>query len=124
MPEGSLAGIGGLSLVAQILLAALPLAALVLVGVLVFFWMLWDHQRRLMIITHGGSPPPRLPPGRLMLTGVISLFVGGALTLFFWVAQGLGHAMLVGVVPAAAGAGIVAYLRVARGGAVRDRGGS
>jgi hypothetical protein len=120
MPAGSLARIGDLGLVAQILLAALPLAALVLVGALVFFWMLWDHQRRLMIISRGGSPPLRLRPERLTLTGVVSLFVGGTLVLFFWVTRGGGEAMLVGVVPAAAGAGILVYQRLARGGRDRD----
>ncbi len=124
MAAGSFTGIGNLSLVAQILLASLPLAALVLVGVLVFFWMLWDHKRRLMIIARGGTPPPRLRPERLMLTGFILLFVGGALILFFRATQGTGQPMLIGVVPAAAGAAIVVYQRLARGAATRDRDGT
>ncbi len=124
MPQGSLNTIGSLSLVAQILLASLPLAALVLVGALAFFWMLWDHQRRLMIISRGQTPPPRMPPERLRLTGFVLLFVGGALILFFWATRGMGQPMLIGVVPAAAGAGIVVYQWRTRGGTARDRGGA
>jgi hypothetical protein len=125
MPEGSINGIGTLSLAAQILLASLPLATLVLVGVLVFFWMLWDHRRRMMIIARGGNPPPLLRPDKLPLVGYVSLFIGVALMAFFGVTQrGVGQAMLMGVVPAAAGAGVLVYQRLTRGGAARDRGGA
>jgi hypothetical protein len=120
MPAGSLKAIGDLSPVAQILLAAAPLAALVLVGTLVFFWMLWDHQRRLMIISRGGEPPPRMRPERVGLTGFVSLFVGVALMLFFWATQGIDEALLIGLIPAAAGAGIVMYQRLCR--SARERG--
>jgi hypothetical protein len=112
--------IGDLSLVVQILLAAAPLAAMVLVGALVIFWMLWDHQRRLMIISRGGDPPPRMRPERLALTGVVSLFVGAALMLFFLATKGIDEVLLIGLIPAAAGAGIVVYQRLCRG--ARERG--
>jgi hypothetical protein len=122
MPASPITGVGDLSVVAQILLAALPLAALVLVGALVFFWMLWDHQRRLMIIARGGSLPPRVSPERLALTGVVSVCVGGALVLFVWATRGFGEGLLIGVVPAAAGAAILVTQRLARG--ARSRGGA
>jgi Flp pilus assembly protein TadB len=121
MPAGSFNGIGNLSFVAQILLASLPMAALVLVGVLLFFWMFWDHKRRLMIIARGGVPPPHVRPERLTLTGFILLFVGAAIIFFFGVTQGAGQPMLIGVVPAAVGAAIVVYQRLARGAQARDR---
>ncbi len=66
-----------------------------------------------------------------MLSGFMLLFVGGALIVFFRATQGAGEPMLIGVVPAAAGAAIVVYQRLARGaaprdhdGTVRDRGGA
>ncbi len=60
------------------------------------------------------------PVAQILLA--VSLFVGGALALFFLFAKGMGEAVLIGIVPAAAGAGIVVYQRLAGG--TRDRGGS
>jgi hypothetical protein len=97
---------------AQVLLAAIPLAALVLVGVLGFFTLLWDHQRRLTIIRQGGTPPPRDFGDKLFLIGLVSAFVGSGLVLFFWATRGMGDWVLTGIVPAAAGFAIIFHRSV------------
>ena len=79
---------GGLTRAAQVLIAAIPLVGVVLLCILAFFTLLWDHQRRMMIIQKGGTPPVRDLSDKLFLVGLVSLFVGLGLMLFFWATKG------------------------------------
>ena len=94
--------LNGMAPAAQVLVLAIPLAAIVVAGVLGFFSLFWDHQRRLMIIKQGGTPPDRDFSDRLFLFGLVSAFVGCCLVVFFWITKGVGDILLIGIIPAAA----------------------
>jgi hypothetical protein len=102
----------GLNETAQVLIAILPLVSVIILGFLVFFFMLWDHQKRILIINKGGTPQPRNIDDKLLLIGIVSIFIGAGLTIFSAIYNGFTPSLLGGIVPLTAGAGIITYFAV------------
>ncbi len=94
---------------AQVLIASLPLAAIVILGVLTFFYMLWEYRKNRIVIERGGTPAPRNIDDKLLLIGIVSLFVGVGLLVFFSLKTGLSNSLLGGIIPTTAGLGIITY---------------
>ena len=107
--SASTGGWGALRPSAQVLIAALPLVAVVLLSVLTFFFILWDYKRKRLIIERGGSPVPRNIDEKLLLIGIVALFGGVGLLVFFALKTGLSDALLGGIIPTTAGLGIITY---------------
>ena len=107
--SASAGGWGALRPSAQVLIAALPLVAVVLLSVLTFFFILWDYKRKRLIIERGGTPVPRNIDEKLLLIGIVALFVGVGLLVFFALKTGLSDALLGGIIPTTAGLGIITY---------------
>lgn len=107
-------GWGAMRASAQILIASLPLVALVLLSVLTFFFILWDYKRSRLIIERGGTPVPRNIDEKLLLIGIVALFVGVGLLVFFALKTGLSDALLGGIIPTMAGLGIITYYVIAQ----------
>jgi len=107
-------GFPSLSPAAQVLIAALPLVAVVLLAVLAFFSMLWDHQKNRIIISRGERPVPRNIDDKILLLGVVALFVGIGLLLFFALHDGMSNSLLGGIIPVAAGLGTITHYAFAR----------
>jgi hypothetical protein len=102
-------GWGALRPSAQVLIASLPLVAVVLLAVLTFFFILWDYKRKRLIIERGGTPAPRNLDEKLLLIGIVALFVGVGVLVFFALKTGLSDALLGGIIPTTAGLGIITY---------------
>lgn len=102
-------GWGSLNPGAQILIASIPLVAVVLLAVLSFFFFLWDYRRSRLIIERGGTPVPRNIDEKLLLIGIVALFVGVGLLVFFALKTGLSDSLLGGIIPTTAGMGIITY---------------
>ena len=107
-------GFPSLSPAAQVLIAALPLVAVVLLAVLAFFSMLWDHQRNTIIVARGEKPVPRDIDDKILLLGVVALFVGIGLLVFFALHDGITNSLLGGIIPVAAGLGTITHYAVSR----------
>lgn len=105
-------GWGSLIRSAQVLIASLPLVAVVLLAILTFFFILWDYQRSRLIIERGGTPVPRNIDEKLLLVGIVALFVGVGLLVFFALKTGLSDSLLGGIIPTMAGLGIITYYAV------------
>ena len=99
---------------AQILISILPLVTIVVLGVLTYFYMKWEHQKRMLTIEKGGTPLPKKFNEKLLLIGILSLFIGIGLTIFFIVEAGWSNELLGGIIPLAAGLGILTYLIILR----------
>ena len=99
---------------AQILISVLPMVAIIVLGIVAFFYMKWEHQKRMLIIEKGGTPPPKRFNEKLLLIGLLSLFIGIGLTIFFILQIGVSNALLGGIVPLAAGLGIFTYFMILR----------
>ena len=98
---------GGLNDTAQIIIAIVPLTSVVVLGILTYFYMLWDHQKRILIIQKGGTPPSHKIDEKLLLLGIVALFIGFGLTVFFIIYNGLSPSLLGGIIPTTAGMGII-----------------
>ena len=94
---------------AQILIAILPLVAIVMLAILSFFFLLWDYRKNRLIIERGGTPVPRNLDEKLLLVGIVALFVGIGLLVFFALYNGLSNSLLGGIIPTMSGLGIVTY---------------
>ena len=92
---------------AQVIIAILPLVSVVILGTLTYFFLLWDHKNRILIIQKGGTPPSRKIEEKLLLLGIVALFIGIGLTVFFIIYNGLSPSLLGGIIPTTAGMGII-----------------
>ena len=61
------------------------------------------------MIERGIAPKPRNIDDKLLLIGIVSLFVGIGLLLFFSLKTGLSNSLLGGIIPTASGMGIITY---------------
>lgn len=99
----------GLSQTAEVLISSLPLVAVVVLGILFFFNLLWDYKKSRLIIERGGTPPPKNIEEKILLIGIVSLFVGLGLMVFFIIYAGLSDSLLGGIIPTMVGMGIIVH---------------
>lgn len=99
----------GLGAAGQILIACIPVVAVALLAVLTFFFVLWDYKKHRLMIERGITPKPRNIDDKLLLIGIVSLFVGIGLLVFFSLKTGLSNSLLGGIIPTACGLGIITY---------------
>ena len=97
------------SAAAQVLLAAIPIVSVSVLAVLSFFVILWDHRKQQLMIERGLTPKPKNIDDKLLLIGIVALFVGVGLLVFFSLKTGLSNSLLGGIIPTASGMGIITY---------------
>lgn len=94
---------------AQVLIAAIPVVSVSVLAVLSFFVVLWDYRKQRLMIERGITPKPRYFDDKLLLIGIVALFVGVGLLVFFGLKTGLSNSLLGGIIPTASGMGIITY---------------
>lgn len=94
---------------AQVILVILPIVSVVVLGILAFFFMLWDHKKKMLMIQNGRDPVPRKIYDKLFLLGIVSFFIGTVLTVFSAIRHGFTNSLLGGMIPTATGIGIIIY---------------
>ena len=104
-----------MSQAAQVLIALLPIVSVLTVGVLYFFYMLWEFRKARLLIEKGKNPTPSRFNERLLLIGIVALCVGVGLLIYFLLKGGLSDALLGGIIPTATGVGIIIYYRIVGG---------
>ncbi|MDR0524939.1 MAG: hypothetical protein LBG90_03610 [Spirochaetaceae bacterium] len=88
-------------------------------SVVVFFYLLWDHRRKTLLIQAGQYTKPRFDLMTFsLLAGLLLVSVGAGLTIFLALAVGAGFGLLGGIIPLAMGIGLLAFYGIKRG----DRG--
>ena len=104
------------SAAAQIIVSLIPIVGLVMGSAVVFFYLLWDHRRRTLLIKAGHYEPPKFDLLSFsLLAGLLLGTVGLALTVFFAIAIGTSFGLLGGIIPLAAGSGLLIYYGIKRG---------
>jgi hypothetical protein len=93
----------------QVLIAAIPIVSVSVLAVLSFFVILWDYRKQQLMIERGLTPKPRNIDDKLLLIGIVALFVGVGLLVFFGLKTGLSNSLLGGIIPTASGMGIITY---------------
>jgi hypothetical protein len=103
------------STAAQIIIATIPLVGIVMGSVVVFFYLLWGHKRRTLLIQIGQYTRPQFNlPVFSLLAGLLLASIGLALTIFLALALGLSFGLLGGIIPLALGVGLLLYYGIMR----------
>jgi len=85
-------------------------------SIVVFFYLLWYHRRRVLLIKAGQYQKPNFDILSFsLLTGLLLLSVGISLTVFLLVTKNTGYGLLGGIIPLATGVGLLSYYLIKRG---------
>ncbi|MDR2494928.1 MAG: hypothetical protein LBD24_06880 [Spirochaetaceae bacterium] len=83
----------------------------------VFFYLLWSHKRKTLLIQAGQYQKPRFDLLSFsLLAGLLLSSVGAGLTVFLAAGLGASFGLLGGIIPLSMGIGLLAYYRIKRGG--------
>jgi hypothetical protein len=104
------------STVAQVIISIIPIVGIVMGSVVVFFYLLWNHKRRTLLIKAGQFKRPEFDLLSFsLLAGLLLSAVGLALTVFLAIALGVNFGLLGGIIPLAVGTGLLTYYGIKRG---------
>jgi hypothetical protein len=103
------------STVAQIIITIIPIVGIVMGSVVVFFYLLWNHKRRTLLIKAGQYNRPEFDLLSFsLLAGLLLSATGLALTVFLAFLLGKNFGLLGGIIPLAVGTGLLAYYGIKR----------
>jgi hypothetical protein len=103
------------SAAAQVIIAIIPLVGIFTGGVVVFFFLLWDHRRKVLMIRQGMEPGRRFDLETFsLLSGLLNLGIGFVLTIFFLLKEGLVYGILGGLIPLAIGISLTVFYYIRR----------
>jgi len=101
---------------AQVLIAIIPIVGIVMGSVVVFFYLLWNHKRRTLLINAGHYSRPVFDLLTFsLLAGLLLGSVGLTLTVFLAVVAGTTYGLMGGIIPLAMGIGLLAFYGIKRG---------
>ena len=86
-------------------------------SVIIFFYLLWYHKRRTLLIQAGQYNRQKFDfLSFSLLAGLLLAAVGVTLTVFLIIILGISFAILGGLIPLSCGAGLLAYYFIRRSG--------
>lgn len=101
------------SAAAQVIIAIIPIVGIVMGSMVVFFYLLWSHIRKTLLIKAGLYNRSEFDLLSFsLLTGLLLGSAGITLTVFLALVQGLDYGLLGGLIPLAIGVGLLAYYRI------------
>jgi hypothetical protein len=101
---------------AQILIAATPIAGVVITGVVIFFYLLWRHREISLQIKTGGYRPSSFNLRLFALfTGLLLVGVGLVLTIVTALVTGLSYTLLGGMIPSGLGICLLIFYQLTTG---------
>ena len=101
---------------AQVIISVIPIVGIVMGSVVIFFYLLWNHKRRTLLIKAGQYQRPDFDLLSFsLLAGLLLGAVGLALTVFLAIAMGVNFGLLGGIIPLAVGVGLLVYYGIKRG---------
>jgi hypothetical protein len=109
---------------AQIIVAIIPIVGIVMGSMVVFFYLLWNHRRKMLLIKAGQYTKPEFDLLSFsLLTGLLLSCVGIGLTVFLAVVLGPNYGLLGGIIPLAIGVGLLLYFVIKRCDRAHEAGG-
>jgi predicted benzoate:H+ symporter BenE len=103
------------STAAQVIVSIIPLVGIVMGAVVVFFYLLWNHRQKMLLIKTGHYVKPEFDFLAFSLfAGLLLLAVGVTLTVFFALMRGRDYVLLGGIIPLACGTGLMVYYGIRR----------
>ena len=101
---------------AQVIIAIIPIVGIVMGSVVIFFYLLWGHRRRSMLIKAGHYARPNFDLLSFsLLAGLLLSIVGVVLTVFLAIVAGANYGLLGGLIPLSIGTGLLLFYGIKRG---------
>ena len=101
---------------AQVIVTIIPIVGIVMGSVVIFFYLLWNHRRRILLIKAGHYDRPEFNLLSFsLLAGLLLSTVGVALTVFLAIVAGANYGLLGGLIPLSIGTGLLIYYGIKRG---------
>ena len=98
------------SAAARVIIAIIPIVGIVMGAVVIFFYLLWNHRSRILLIKAGHFNRPGFDlPSFSLLAGLLLGSVGLTLTVFLAIVAGPTYGLLGGLIPLAMGFGLLVY---------------
>ena len=95
---------------AQVIIAVIPIVGIVMGAVVIFFYILWSHRRRSLLIKSGHYSRPDFDLLSFsLLAGLLLTSVGVTLTVFLAIVQVGSYGLLGGLIPLSMGVGLLLY---------------
>jgi len=108
------------SAAAQVIISIIPIVGIVMGSVVIFFYLLWNHRRRTLLIKAGQYLKPDFNLLTFsLLSGLLLSTVGVALTIFLSIIEGATYGLLGGIIPLSMGTGLLTFYVIKR----RDKNG-
>jgi len=105
----------GTSGTAQVIISIIPIVGIVMGSVVVFFYLLWNHRRRTLLIQAGHYARPEFNLQSFsLLSGLLLASVGVVVTVLLIIMEGASYGLLGGIIPLAMGIGLLAYYLIKR----------
>ena len=106
----------GTSTTAQVIIAIIPIVGIVMGSTVIFFYLMWNHKRRILSIKAGQYTKPDFNLLTFsLLSGLLLSSVGIALTvLLSLVVKEASYGLLGGIIPLSIGAGLLAFYSIKR----------
>lgn len=101
----------------QIIVSIIPIVGIVMGAVVIFFYLLWSHKERAILMERGLYERSDFDLNTFcLLAGLLLTGVGTALTVVLALMNGLGYEVLGGAIPLAVGVSFLVFygLKAAR----------
>lgn len=99
----------------NIIVSIIPIVGIVMGSVVVFFYLLWSHKQRMLMIQKDIYEKRLFDLESFSLfTGLLLLGIGLSLTVFFIVKDGFGYAVLSGLIPFSLGVSMIVFFILKR----------
>ena len=105
----------GISSAAQVIIAIIPIVGIVMGSVVIFFYLLWNHRQKTLLIKAGQYQRQKIDllPFSL-LSGLLLTAVGIALTILLSIIEGASYGLLGGLIPLSMGLGFLSFYLIKR----------
>ena len=103
------------SAAAQVLIALIPIVGIFMGSIVVFFYLLWGHRRKTLLIRQGIKPEFAFDLDAFsLLGGLLNLGIGLVLTIFFLLKEGWTYGVLGGLIPFSIGISLTVFFFIRR----------
>ncbi len=100
----------GVSAASKVIISIIPIVGIVMGCTVVFFYILWSHREKMLMIEKGSYAPKPLDVDVFsLLAGILLVAVGITLTAVFLVMDTAGYTLLGGLIPLSVGLGFLAF---------------
>lgn len=94
----------------QIMVTIIPIVGIVMGSVLIFFFLLYNHKQKILMIEKGLIEKSNFDLDIFSLfSGIFLLGIGLSLTIFFSIKEGMSYIILSGIIPLSAGSSLLIF---------------